>query len=165
VTPEERRQCKAKLAERNAAANAARSAKMVRAWVDGRFDGNAAKIFQARLDGRYDGDARSPATLTPSQLTPSFSFPVQKPKGQSPFHCNAIADREEGRFVLPPSHPHPMPRATALLAVVSPFAKANALKLSLPFHFSLHSFALSHVKQQSTVLAQRRGARLRPQPC
>jgi hypothetical protein len=34
-----------------------------------------------------------------------------------------------------------MPRATAF-AVVSPFAKANALNPSLSFHFSLHSFAL-----------------------
>jgi hypothetical protein len=40
--------------------------------------------------------------------------------------CNAIGDREEGRFVLPPSHPHPMPRATAF-AVVSPFAKLTLL--------------------------------------
>jgi hypothetical protein len=57
MTPEGRRQHEAKLAVRNAAANAARSDKMVQAWVDGTYDGNAAKMVRAWLDGRYDGNA------------------------------------------------------------------------------------------------------------
>jgi hypothetical protein len=57
MTPEERRQREAKLAERNAAANAARNAKTVQAWLDGKYDGNAAKMVQTWLDGKYDGNA------------------------------------------------------------------------------------------------------------
>ena len=124
---------------------------------------------QARLGPRVRrgrGRAASPGGGRGQPVIPLFFFSSVLQK-QSPFQlaCNAISDREEGRFVLPPSHLHPMPRATAS-AVVSPFAKVNALKLSLTFHFSLHSFALSwQVMQRSTVLPQRRGARLRPQSC